>query len=86
MIYLRLFVIAGITWTLEVVSFLIAPSSTAFLFSDIWNTLQGMFIFILLVLRRRVLRLIKERFLFVHCGGMHSIKTDILLAIFFSSI
>lgn len=61
--YARLFVIAGITWILEVVSFLVSAYSTIFFISDIWNCLQGVFIFVLLVMRRRVLQLIKERYL-----------------------
>lgn len=51
-------------WVLEVVSFLVAADSPIFLLSDIWNCLQGVLIFILLIMRRRVFRLIKERFIF----------------------
>lgn len=60
--YTRLFVIAGITWILEVIGFLMDPGSLIFYVSDVWNCLQGVFIFILLIMRRRVLRLIKERY------------------------
>lgn len=60
-LYLRLFVVAGVIWILEVISFLIAPTSNFFLVIDICNSLQGVFIFILFILRPRVLRLIRYR-------------------------
>lgn len=60
--YTRLFVIAGITWILEIIGFLVAPDSWIFYVSDVWNCLQGVFIFIILIMRRRVLRMIKERY------------------------
>lgn len=63
-LYLRLFVVMGILWTMEVLSFLIAPDHPVFFLTDIINTLHGVFIFILFILKRRVFQLIKERFVF----------------------
>lgn len=55
--------IASVAWALEIYSFLASPNSIIFLFIDTWNCLQGILIFILLVMRRHVLQLIKERFI-----------------------
>lgn len=72
-LYLRLSVVAGITWIMEVISFisihLIPSVSGNFIFKifDVLNALQGVFIFIVFLVRRRVLCLIRERFgLFNH--------------------
>lgn len=62
LLYLRLFIVMGILWTMEVISFLISPEHPIFYFTDFLNTLHGVFIFILFILKRRVLILIKERF------------------------
>lgn len=69
-LYLRLSVVMGISWILEVISFLVAADSLIFMAGDMWNTLQGVFIFILFIMRRRVLRLIKERFVFFTLPNM----------------
>lgn len=58
---MRLFMVMGIFWILEVISFLVAHNSLLFIVSDVWNCLQGVFIFVLFVMKRRVNRLIKER-------------------------
>lgn len=50
----------GITWIFEAIS-LVAEDNVFFLIYDIWNTLQGILIFLLFILRRRVIRLIKKR-------------------------
>lgn len=62
-LYLRLFLVMGVAWSMEVISLM--SNSPIFLLTDICNTLQGVFIFILFVMTRRVLRLIKERFVFI---------------------
>lgn len=64
-LYLRLFIVMGVTWSMEGVSFLISPESNFFLLTDICNTIQGVLIFVLFVMKRRVLRLIKKRFVYV---------------------
>lgn len=52
----------GVVWSMEVISYLIASDSPYFMLTDICNTLQGVLIFILFVLNRRVLGLVKERY------------------------
>lgn len=61
-VYLGLFVIAGVAWILEIVSFLLTPGNAIYLITDIWNCAQGLLIFTLLVMRRSIFQLIKERF------------------------
>lgn len=63
--YLRLFIVMGVTWSMEGISFLISPENDLFLLTDICNTSQGVLIFVLFVMKRRVLRLIKKRFVFI---------------------
>ncbi|XP_055318309.1 G-protein coupled receptor Mth2-like isoform X2 [Sitodiplosis mosellana] len=60
-LYLRLFIVMGVTWSMEGLSFLISKESYFFLLTDICNAIQGVLIFVLFVLKRRVLRLIKKR-------------------------
>lgn len=61
-LYLRLSIVAGMSWVMEVVSFLLPSEKDFFQISDIFNALQGVFIFVLFVIRRRVFCLIRERF------------------------
>lgn len=60
-LYLRLFIVTGITWSADAIAF-ISPDSVFFYLADICNSLHGLFIFILFVMKPRVLRLIKKRF------------------------
>ncbi|XP_055304983.1 G-protein coupled receptor Mth-like isoform X2 [Sitodiplosis mosellana] len=60
-LYLRLILVMGLIWIMEIVSYLMDNFSPLFLITDILNSLSGLFIFILFIVNRRVLRLIKER-------------------------
>lgn len=51
----------GVTWSMDAIAF-ISPNNVVFLIADICNALQGVFIFILFVMKRRVLDLIQQRF------------------------
>lgn len=63
MLYVRLFVITGVTWFMEGLSFLISPENNDCFFRmfDIWNALQGLIIFLSYTMKRRVLILIRKR-------------------------
>lgn len=69
-LYLRLFVIMGVTWILEFVTWILEvpgePVSTAsrvlFYLADIFNCLTGIFIFVLFVWKQRVKELLLKRF------------------------
>lgn len=60
-LYLRLFIMTGITWSVDALAF-IAPDGVFFYLTDICNSLHGIFIFILFTMKPRVVRLIKNRF------------------------
>lgn len=77
-LYLRLFIVMGVSWSMEIVSFLISAQSNVFLLTDICNTIQGVLIFVLFVLKRRVLRLIKKRFVYTSCYWSRIITTALL--------
>lgn len=63
MLYFRLFMVAGVSWILEIIWFVVPFNNTIFFLGDLFNSLQGVFIFILFVImKRRVLRLIKKRY------------------------
>lgn len=62
-LYVRLFIITGVTWIMEGVSFLISPENNDWFFRvfDVWNALQGLVIFISYIMKRRVIILIQKR-------------------------
>lgn len=57
---------------MEGISYFLSPESPYFMLTDMWNCAQGVMIFVLFVLKRRVLRLIKKRFVF---GGLKRKKS-----------
>lgn len=64
MLFVRLFIMMGVSWAFEGISFLISPENDNRLFTifDIWNALQGPIIFLSFIMKRRVLLLITKRF------------------------
>nr|CAD7429779.1 unnamed protein product [Timema monikensis] len=56
MLYMKLFLVMGVTWIFEVLSFAIENGSWYWIVTDILNSLQGVIIFFLVVCRKRVLR------------------------------
>lgn len=61
MLFLRLMIVFGLTWFFEGISF-VAPDHIAFLAFDILNTLQGVIIFFLFVMKARVRKLIVKKY------------------------
>lgn len=60
-IYLRIFILMGVTWFFELISFVVdAPEEWSY-FTDILNCLHGFFIFSQFVLKPRVKALIVKR-------------------------
>lgn len=72
-LFMRLFVIMGISWIMEGISFFISTDdkNCYFLIFDIWNTIQGVPLFILFIMKRRTWNLINSRF--VHYESTNSI-------------
>lgn len=58
---LRLFIIMGVTWVMEAVSWAFKMEPALFYITDILNCLQGPIIFILFVCKRKNFKLILER-------------------------
>ncbi|KAG8230843.1 hypothetical protein J437_LFUL010240 [Ladona fulva] len=60
-IYLKLFIVMGVNWIAEVVSWGVGGPGYLWFLTDIGNTLQGFFIFIILVWKDRIRRLLLQK-------------------------
>ncbi|XP_050350692.1 probable G-protein coupled receptor Mth-like 3 isoform X3 [Nymphalis io] len=60
LLYIKLFIVMGISWLLEVIS-AIYPKSYGWRFVDAYNVLIGLIIFIIFVCKRKILGLLKKR-------------------------
>ncbi|XP_054084759.1 G-protein coupled receptor Mth2 isoform X1 [Zeugodacus cucurbitae] len=64
-LFFRMFIVMGIGWLLEIISYMVGNDGNCTLYfavTDAYNASQGLIIFILLVMKRKVLKLIKKRF------------------------
>ncbi|KAH8369638.1 hypothetical protein KR093_000403 [Drosophila rubida] len=65
-LFLRLFLIMGVTWSSEIISYFVGSDkkfSKIFYVSDLCNAMQGFLIFMLFVLKKKVKHLISNRLL-----------------------
>lgn len=60
-IFLRLFIIMGVTWCMEPISWMISPDHWSFYLTDACNCIQGVLIFLLFVMKRKIYRLLRQR-------------------------
>ena len=60
-LYLRLFLIMGVVWSTEILSWILDDVTWIFYIVDILNCLQGVVIFVSFVWTRKVKRLIQKR-------------------------
>ncbi|XP_058833696.1 G-protein coupled receptor Mth2-like isoform X2 [Topomyia yanbarensis] len=60
-LYLRLFIVMGVTWTFEIVSWAVGSSDWFFYVSDVCNCLLGVIIFFLFVWKQKVRQLVVKR-------------------------
>ncbi|XP_037036896.1 G-protein coupled receptor Mth2-like [Bradysia coprophila] len=60
-LFMRLFIVMGVTWSMEPISWIISPEGTYFYPTDVMNAIQGVIIFFLFVLRARVKQLMVKR-------------------------
>ncbi|KYM98041.1 G-protein coupled receptor Mth2 [Cyphomyrmex costatus] len=62
-LYLKLFIVMGINWSMEIISWLFTSSpSYIWYLTDLTNTLQGLIIFIIFVWKEKIKRLLLKRF------------------------
>ena len=61
LLYLKLFLVMGMTWIMEVVSVVIGGPSYMWILTDVCNTLQGLAIFLIFVWKPKVRRLLRVR-------------------------
>ncbi|KAM3965240.1 putative G-protein coupled receptor Mth-like 3 [Aphomia sociella] len=60
-LYIKLFIVMGVNWLLEVISALYPELDNFWRFTDAYNVLIGVIIFIIFVCKRKIFRLIKKR-------------------------
>lgn len=60
-LYLKLFIVMGINWAMELVSFAVGGPKFLWFVTDFGNTLQGLLIFLIFVWKRRILRLLNQK-------------------------
>ncbi|KAJ6642045.1 G-protein coupled receptor Mth2 [Pseudolycoriella hygida] len=60
-LFFRLFIVMGVTWTMEAISWIISPGGWYFYVTDLTNAVQGVVIFFLFVMKPKVKELIIKR-------------------------
>ncbi|KAH9627944.1 hypothetical protein HF086_015388 [Spodoptera exigua] len=65
-LYVKLFTVMGINWILEVVSSFYPEANVFWQFSDAYNVLVGLIIFIIFVCKKKTWRMIKKRFVLLY--------------------
>lgn len=72
MLYLKLFIVMGVNWLAEIISWSIGTQASEFLWyvTDIGNALQGVLIFFIFVCKKRVLTLLNKKL----CPQLHIFK------------
>ncbi|CAG0902171.1 unnamed protein product [Darwinula stevensoni] len=60
-LYVKLFVMMGLSWVTEVISFFVKEPNELFLFTDAINSLQGLFIFLIVICKRKNQQVLKKR-------------------------
>lgn len=75
-LYLRLFIVMGVTWSLEFISWAV-DNNVAWIFyiSDVCNCIQGFLIFMLFVWKQKIKRLIYKKFGIKSGETEHSLST-----------
>ncbi|CAK1580414.1 unnamed protein product [Parnassius mnemosyne] len=60
-LYLKLFVVMGVNWTVEIISFSVGGSNWYWILIDISNIVLGLFIFLIFVWKRKVRNLVAKK-------------------------
>ena len=80
-VVVSLFFLKGLSWIMEIISFAIGGSAFIWMASDVWNILSGIFIFVILVCKPNVWKMLKAKFpclkrLSCRPFNTHRVKTD----------
>lgn len=72
MLYLKLFIVMGVNWSAEIISWAVDSKTSESLWyvTDIGNALQGVLIFLIFVCKKRVLVLLNKKL----CPQVHLFK------------
>lgn len=62
LLYLKLFLLMGVTWTFEIVSWSIYQSNVIWYATDFINVLRGLCIFVLFCMKKKIIYLLKTKF------------------------
>ncbi|KAG6444469.1 hypothetical protein O3G_MSEX003410 [Manduca sexta] len=73
-LYLKLFMVMGVNWTVELISFAVGGSNWYWIVVDISNIALGVVIFFIFVWKKKVRGLVQKRFR--HMLGMPPVATD----------
>lgn len=73
-LYLKLFMVMGVNWTVEWISFAVGGSNWYWIIVDLSNIMLGIFIFFIFVWKKKVRNLVHKRFR--HIFGMSQTATD----------
>lgn len=72
-LYLKLFMVMGVNWSVELISFVVGGSNWYWIIVDISNMGLGIFVFLIFVWKKKVRNLVQKRyfifFVFVHSNG-----------------
>ena len=60
--YVKLFLVMGVSWLTEVISYYIGKPKEAFILTDAINILQGVFIFLIFICKRKTIKFLKKKF------------------------
>lgn len=74
MLYLKLFIVMGVNWLAEIISWASGSNGSELVWyvTDIGNSLQGVLIFLIFVCKKRVLNLLNKKL----CPGFQLFKTS----------
>ena len=83
---LSLFMLMGVSWVMEIVSFWVGGSAYIWIPTDILNILTGVFVFVILVCKRRIWKSLKNRIIFMSSFNLFLFFFVFYLCIFLISI
>uniref|UniRef100_A0A6M2E015 Putative g protein-coupled receptor n=1 Tax=Xenopsylla cheopis TaxID=163159 RepID=A0A6M2E015_XENCH len=65
-LYMKLFLVMGVNWTMEILSWAVGGSKWLWIVTDVFNSVQGLVIFLIFVFKPKIKKLLIKRFLPKH--------------------